>query len=201
MHRYHFLTEQAEQAEPEYLHFSVNRCRVLIAHYRMFCYLNNFHTQIENCHIHTSTTGTGAVADIFPVPDPCMGYSTGNTGSLLNLLPGIPLACPCCLVLIFSILTAFLSALTSATSLRPLCDLCDLSVERLPAEREIKVVRPLYSVEVTETETAKFETEISEEDVHATWKLKGETLHPSAVRTPLSSAPRPAQTRPTYASL
>lgn len=50
------------------------------------------------------------------------------------------------------------------------------------AEREIKVVRPLYSVEVTETETAKFETEISEEDIHATWKLKGETLHPSPVR-------------------
>lgn len=49
-------------------------------------------------------------------------------------------------------------------------------------EREIKVVRPLYSVEVTETETAKFETEISESDIHATWKLKGETLHPSAVR-------------------
>lgn len=44
------------------------------------------------------------------------------------------------------------------------------------------MVRPLYSVEVTETETAKFETEISESDIHATWKLKGETLHPSAVR-------------------
>ena len=49
-------------------------------------------------------------------------------------------------------------------------------------EREIKFVRPLYSVEVTETETAKFETEISESDIHATWKLKGETLHSSAVR-------------------
>ncbi|CAB1414344.1 unnamed protein product [Pleuronectes platessa] len=52
----------------------------------------------------------------------------------------------------------------------------DLNIE----ERDIKVVRPLYSVEVTETETAKFETEISEEDLHATWKLKEETLHPSA---------------------
>lgn len=52
---------------------------------------------------------------------------------------------------------------------------------KLP-EREIKFVRPLYSVEVTETETAKFETEISESDIHATWKLKGEALHPSAVR-------------------
>lgn len=70
-------------------------------------------------------------------------------------------------------------------------------MERLPAEREIKVVRPLYSVEVTETETAKFETEISEEDIHATWKLKGETLHPSAVRTPLSSAP-PASADPPH---
>lgn len=51
----------------------------------------------------------------------------------------------------------------------------------LPAERDIKIVRPLYSVEVTETETAKFETEISEDDVHGTWKLKGEDLHQSAV--------------------
>lgn len=49
------------------------------------------------------------------------------------------------------------------------------------------MVRPLYSVEVTETETAKFETEISEEDIHATWKLKGETLHPSPVRPPKES--------------
>ncbi|CAI9556843.1 unnamed protein product, partial [Staurois parvus] len=30
-----------------------------------------------------------------------------------------------------------------------------------------------------ETETARFETEISEEDVHANWKLKGEAVHPS----------------------
>lgn len=37
-------------------------------------------------------------------------------------------------------------------------------------------------MEVTETETAKFETEISEEDIHGTWKLKGDALHPSAVR-------------------
>lgn len=49
------------------------------------------------------------------------------------------------------------------------------------AERDIKVVRPLYSVEVTETETAKFETEISEEDVHGNWKLKGDALHQSPV--------------------
>ena len=37
-------------------------------------------------------------------------------------------------------------------------------------------MRPLYSVEVIETETARFETEISEEDIHANWKLKGEAL-------------------------
>ena len=37
-------------------------------------------------------------------------------------------------------------------------------------------MRPLYSVEVMETETARFETEISEEDIHANWKLKGEAL-------------------------
>lgn len=43
------------------------------------------------------------------------------------------------------------------------------------------MVRPLYSVEVTETETAKFETEISEDDVHGNWKLKGEALQQSAV--------------------
>ena len=54
-------------------------------------------------------------------------------------------------------------------------------LSHLPAERDIKVVRPLYSVEVTETETAKFETEISEADVHGNWKLKGEPLHQSNV--------------------
>lgn len=51
-----------------------------------------------------------------------------------------------------------------------------------PAERDIKITRPLYSVEVTETSTARFEVEISEEDVHGHWKLKGEALHQSAVR-------------------
>jgi len=49
-------------------------------------------------------------------------------------------------------------------------------------ERDIKITRPLYSVEVTETETARFETEISEEDVHGNWKLKGDALHQSPVR-------------------
>lgn len=42
-------------------------------------------------------------------------------------------------------------------------------------------------MEITETETAKFETEISESDIHATWKLKGEALHPSAVRLEIHS--------------
>lgn len=56
-----------------------------------------------------------------------------------------------------------------------------------PAERDIKVLKPLYSVEVTETETAKFEIEISADDLHATWKLKGETLMPSAVRSQKSN--------------
>ena len=51
------------------------------------------------------------------------------------------------------------------------------------AEREIKFVRALYSVEVTETETATFETEIDEVEIHANWKLKGEVLLPSTVRT------------------
>ncbi|KAF3843838.1 hypothetical protein F7725_002687 [Dissostichus mawsoni] len=46
---------------------------------------------------------------------------------------------------------------------------CDCGSDKTAAnlnieERDIKVTRPLYSVEVTETETAKFETEISEED-------------------------------------
>ncbi|KAK5920272.1 hypothetical protein CgunFtcFv8_024099 [Champsocephalus gunnari] len=62
---------------------------------------------------------------------------------------------------------------------------CDCGSDKTAAnlnieERDIKVTRPLYSVEVTETETAKFETEISEEDVHGNWKLKGEALHQSA---------------------
>uniref|UniRef100_A0AAV2JUQ1 Ig-like domain-containing protein n=1 Tax=Knipowitschia caucasica TaxID=637954 RepID=A0AAV2JUQ1_KNICA len=62
---------------------------------------------------------------------------------------------------------------------------CDCGSDKTTAnltieERDIKVVRPLYSVEVTETETAKFETEISEEDVHGNWKLKGDALHQSA---------------------
>lgn len=48
--------------------------------------------------------------------------------------------------------------------------------------RLIKVERPLYGVEVFVGETARFEIEISEPDVHPIWKLKGETLTPSPVR-------------------
>lgn len=60
-------------------------------------------------------------------------------------------------------------------------------------DREIKLLRPLYSVEVTETETARFETEISEDDIHANWKLKGEALLQTPVRLFLNlSAPRGA---------
>jgi len=36
-------------------------------------------------------------------------------------------------------------------------------------------------VEVIETETARFDIEISEEGVHGNWKLKGEPLSESAV--------------------
>lgn len=55
------------------------------------------------------------------------------------------------------------------------------------------MVRPLYSVEVMETETARFETEISEDDIHANWKLKGEALLQTPVRLFLNlSTPRGA---------
>lgn len=50
-----------------------------------------------------------------------------------------------------------------------------------PPDRDIEIIRPLYSVEVIETETARFDIEISEEGVHGNWKLKGEPLTESAV--------------------
>ncbi|KAJ8416941.1 hypothetical protein AAFF_G00328190 [Aldrovandia affinis] len=61
---------------------------------------------------------------------------------------------------------------------------CDCGSDKTTAklnieDRDIKIIRPLYSVEVTETESARFETEISEEDVHGHWKLNGEALHQS----------------------
>lgn len=48
-------------------------------------------------------------------------------------------------------------------------------------DRDIEIIRPLYSVEVIETETARFDIEISEEGVHGNWKLKGEPLTESPV--------------------
>ena len=50
-----------------------------------------------------------------------------------------------------------------------------------PVARDIKVVRPLYGVEVFNGETARFEVEISEDDVHGQWKLNGEVLSASSV--------------------
>lgn len=50
------------------------------------------------------------------------------------------------------------------------------------AARDIKVVRPMYGVELFDGETARFEVEISEDDVHGQWKLNGEVLSPSPVR-------------------
>lgn len=50
-----------------------------------------------------------------------------------------------------------------------------------PPDRDIEIIRPLYSVEVIETETARFDIEISEEGVHGNWRLKGEPLTESAV--------------------
>lgn len=51
------------------------------------------------------------------------------------------------------------------------------------AARDIRVVRPIYGVELFDGETARFEVEISEDDVHGQWKLNGEVLSPSSVRT------------------
>lgn len=45
----------------------------------------------------------------------------------------------------------------------------------------IKVEKPLYGVEVFVGETARFEIELSEPDVHGQWKLKGEPLTASPV--------------------
>lgn len=49
-------------------------------------------------------------------------------------------------------------------------------------DRDVKVVRPIYGVELFDGETARFEVEISEDDVHGEWKLKGDVLRPSSVR-------------------
>lgn len=39
----------------------------------------------------------------------------------------------------------------------------------------------MYGVEVFDGETARFEVELSEDDVHSQWKLNGDILCPSAV--------------------
>lgn len=56
-----------------------------------------------------------------------------------------------------------------------LTKLCVLSA------RLIKVEKPLYGVELFVGETARFEIELSEPDVHGQWKLKGEPLTASPV--------------------
>lgn len=39
----------------------------------------------------------------------------------------------------------------------------------------------MYGVELYDGETARFEVELSEDDVHGQWKLKGEVLSQSPV--------------------
>ncbi len=48
------------------------------------------------------------------------------------------------------------------------------------------MVRPIYGVELFDGETARFEVEISEDDVHGQWKLKDEVLSSSPVSTAAS---------------
>lgn len=48
--------------------------------------------------------------------------------------------------------------------------------------RDVKIVRPLYGVELFDGETARFEVEISEDDVHGQWTLNGDVLSRSPVR-------------------
>nr|XP_023010057.1 titin [Maylandia zebra] len=62
--------------------------------------------------------------------------------------------------------------------------LCDCGTDKTTATlhieaRHIKVVRPMYGAEVFDGETARFEVELSEDDVHGQWKLNGELLSPS----------------------
>lgn len=61
-------------------------------------------------------------------------------------------------------------------------------VERCPSARDIKVVRPIYGVELFDGETARFEVEISEDDVHGLWTLNGDVLSPSSV-SPSATSP------------
>lgn len=48
--------------------------------------------------------------------------------------------------------------------------------------RDVKVVRPVYGVELFDGETARFEVEISEDDIHGQWKLNRDVLSRSSVR-------------------
>ncbi|XP_068457581.1 titin-like [Clinocottus analis] len=62
---------------------------------------------------------------------------------------------------------------------------CDCGTDKTTATlhieaRHIKVVRPVYGVEVFDGETARFEVELSEDDVHGQWRLNGELLSASA---------------------
>lgn len=50
-------------------------------------------------------------------------------------------------------------------------------------EREAEILKPLASIEVVEKGEASFETEISEDDVVGEWKLRGQVLTRSPVRT------------------
>lgn len=56
-----------------------------------------------------------------------------------------------------------------------------------PLARQVKVLRPLYGAEVFDGETARFEVELSEDDVHGQWKLNGQVLSPTAVGSPQTS--------------
>lgn len=56
-----------------------------------------------------------------------------------------------------------------------------------PPARQVKVLRPLYGAEVFDGETARFEVELSEDDVHGQWKLNGQVLSPTAVGSPQTS--------------
>lgn len=56
----------------------------------------------------------------------------------------------------------------------------------------------MYGVEVFDGETARFEVELSEDDVHGQWKLNGEVLSPSAVRLIKISVSRYLVVRSTF---
>ncbi|XP_075871969.1 obscurin-like protein 1 [Nelusetta ayraudi] len=62
---------------------------------------------------------------------------------------------------------------------------CDCGTDKTTAAlhieaRQVKVLRPLYGAEVFDGETARFQVELSEDDVHGQWKLNGQVLDPTA---------------------